>query len=175
MIVKVKGHTPQIAGTAFVHESAVVTGDVQIGEGANLWPCAVARGDVSKIVIGRNTSIQDNSVLHTNRYQPLIVGDNVIVGHNVNLHSCEVGEGTLVGIGSIVLDGVKVGKNCIVAAGSLLPPGREYPDNSMIMGSPARVVRQIGEENKENHFSMVSRYQEMISHYMDAEEVKDKL
>jgi len=170
MIMKVRGRTPRIADTAFVHKSAVITGDVEVKEGANIWPCAVARGDLSKITIGKNTSVQDNSVLHTDSSLPLTIGDDVIIGHNVNLHSCEVGEGSLVGIGAILLNGVKVGKNCVVAAGSLLPPGKEYPDQSMIMGSPAKVVRQLEESEVENQQTLVAHYQEMVEYYKETEE-----
>ncbi|MEG1158407.1 MAG: gamma carbonic anhydrase family protein, partial [Christensenellaceae bacterium] len=102
MITKVKGRNPQIAQTAFVHISAVVIGDVVLKEHASVWPCAVLRGDMSQIIIGENSNVQDNSVLHTNADMPLVVGDHVVIAHGANLHSCEIGENSIVGIGAIV-------------------------------------------------------------------------
>lgn len=170
MISKVKGLTPTIPKSAFVHKSAVVTGNVVMGENVSVWPCVAIRGDMDKIVIGDNTNVQDNSVLHVDTDMPLFIGNNVVVGHNANLHSCTVGENSLIGIGSIVLNGAKIGKNSVVAAGTVVPPGKEYPDGSMIMGSPAKVVRELRPEEIEHQKHLVAYYVKEANDYKETEE-----
>ncbi len=170
MICKVKGFKPEIDQTAFVHKSAVVTGNVTLKENASVWPCAALRGDMSRIVVGKNSNVQDNSVLHTNEDQPLVLGENVVVGHSANLHSCEIGDGSLIGIGAIVLDGVKIGKNCMVAAGSLVTPNKEFPDKSMIMGSPAKAVRELTQADIDYQRELVAHYMQEARDYMETEE-----
>lgn len=170
MICKVKGFTPQIDRTAFVHKSAVVTGNVTLKENVSVWPCAVLRGDMDKIEIGRNSNVQDNSVLHTDEDMPLVLGENVLIGHNANLHSCEIGDGSLIGIGAVVLNGVKIGKGCMVAAGSLVPPNKEFPDGSMIMGSPAKVVREMTQADIDYQRELVEHYIQAARDYMETEE-----
>jgi carbonic anhydrase/acetyltransferase-like protein (isoleucine patch superfamily) len=124
-------------------------GNVELGENASVWFGAVIRGDTECIRIGRNTNIQDASVLHADVGKPLTLGDNVTVGHQVMLHGCTVGDGSLIGIGAIVLNGAKIGKGCIVGAGSLVTEGKEFPDGSMIIGSPAKVVRELSAEQQQ--------------------------
>jgi carbonic anhydrase/acetyltransferase-like protein (isoleucine patch superfamily) len=106
----------------------------------------VLRGDNEPITIGEDSNVQDNSVLHTDIGEPLTVGDNVTIGHMVMLHGCTIGDGTLIGIGSIVMNGAKIGRNCLVGAGALVTEGKEFPDGSMILGSPAKVVRELAPE-----------------------------
>ena len=137
---------PQIAASAWVAPSATVIGRVVMEEGASVWYGAVLRGDNDLIHIGRNSNIQDGSVLHTDSGMPLTLGDNVTVGHQVMLHGCTVGEGTLIGIQAVVLNGAKIGRHCIVGAGALVTEGKEFPDGSLIVGSPARLVRALGAE-----------------------------
>jgi len=134
---------PQIAASAWVADTASVIGRVRLDEGASVWYGAVLRGDNDLIHLGRNTNIQDGSVLHTDGGIPLLLGENVTVGHQVMLHGCSVGEGTLIGIQAVVLNGVKIGRNCIVGAGSVVTEGKEFPDGSLILGSPARLVRTL--------------------------------
>lgn len=148
MISALDGKKPQIPKSAFVHKMATVVGNVCLGERVNIWPGAVVRGDISRISIGDGSNIQDNCVLHTGTNGELYIGRNVAVGHGAVLHSCIVGEDSLVGIGAIVLDGTKIGKGSIVAAGTLVPPDKEFPDGVMIMGSPARVTRELTEEER---------------------------
>jgi carbonic anhydrase/acetyltransferase-like protein (isoleucine patch superfamily) len=126
-----------------------VMGNVELGDDASVWFGAVVRGDTECIRIGRNTNIQDASVLHADVGKPLTIGDNVTVGHQVMLHGCTVGDGSLIGIGAIVLNGAKIGKGCVVGAGSLVTEGKEFPDGSMIMGSPAKVVREMTPEQQQ--------------------------
>lgn len=147
MIRSFRGVHPQINASAFVDESAQVIGDVQIGEESSIWCNATVRGDMYYIRIGNRTNIQDNSVIHTRTgTHPTILEDEVTVGHSVTLHGCYVESGSLIGIGSIVLDDVRVGERSLVAAGSLLSPGTIIPPRSLVMGMPARVKRPLTEE-----------------------------
>lgn len=136
---------PKIAETAWVAETATVLGKVEMAEGASVWFGAVIRGDNDLISIGKNSNIQDNSVLHTDPGIPLIIGEGVIVGHRVMLHGCEIGDNSLIGIGSTILNGSKIGKNCIIGAHTLIAENKTIPDNSVVMGTPGRVVKQVPE------------------------------
>ena len=134
------------AGEYWIAPNAVVAGHVILKKNASVWFGAVLRGDNEPIIIGENSNVQDNSVLHTDIGSPLTIGDNVTIGHMVMLHGCTIGDGTLIGIGSIVLNGAKIGKNCLVGAGALITEGKEFPDGTMILGSPAKVVRELAPE-----------------------------
>jgi len=133
-------------GEYWIAPNAVVAGHVILKKNASVWFGAVLRGDNEPIIVGENSNIQDNSVCHTDHGSPLIIGDNVTVGHMVMLHGCAIGDGALIGIGSVVLNGAKIGKNCLVGAGALITENKEFPDNSMILGSPAKVVRELAPE-----------------------------
>jgi carbonic anhydrase/acetyltransferase-like protein (isoleucine patch superfamily) len=135
---------PQIHATAFVEPSAHVIGNVTLGEDASVWFGSVLRGDVNEIRVGRGTNIQDGTIVHVNRGgTPTIVEDFVTVGHAARLHGCHIASHCLIGIGSIVLDGVDLGEYCLVAAGSLVTPGTKAPPRSLLMGAPARVRREV--------------------------------
>ena len=134
---------PQIADSAWVADTATVIGRVRMDDNANVWYGAVLRGDNDLIHVGRNTNVQDGSVLHTDHGMPLLLADNVTVGHQVMLHGCSIGDGTLIGIQAVALNGAKIGRNCIVGAGSVVTEGKEFPDGSLIVGSPAKVVRTL--------------------------------
>jgi len=147
MIRPFRGVHPQIHRTAFIADSAQVIGDVQVGEQASIWFGTVARGDMFYIRIGDRTNVQDNCVLHTRTGElPTILEDQVTVGHSVTLHGCYVEHGSLIGIGSIVLDDVRIGAQSLVAAGSLVSPGTIIPPRSLVMGMPARVKRPLTDE-----------------------------
>jgi carbonic anhydrase/acetyltransferase-like protein (isoleucine patch superfamily) len=152
-------HTPEIHETAWVADSAEVIGRVEMAEGASVWFGAVVRGDVEDIRIGRNSNIQDNSVLHADSGMPLTIGDNVTVGHHVMLHGCTVGDGALIGIRSVVLNGARIGRNCIVGAGSVVTEGKSFPDGTLILGVPAKVVRELDPEQ-------IAMMQHGASHYV---------
>ena len=137
---------PQLHPTAWVADSAKVIGNVHLGPDSSVWFGVVARGDSDTITVGRGTNIQENSVLHADPGMPLVIGDNVSVGHQVMLHGCTVGDGSLIGIGAVVLNGARIGKNCLVGAGALVTEGKEFPDGTMILGSPAKAVRQLSPE-----------------------------
>ncbi|MFZ5802519.1 MAG: gamma carbonic anhydrase family protein [Candidatus Omnitrophota bacterium] len=136
-------HFPQIAKTAYVDPSACVIGRVEIGEGSSIWPGAVLRGDIEGIRIGRFSNIQDLCVLHVEKDLPCRVGDYVTVGHQVTLHACRIGEGSLLGMGSIVLDGARVGANVLLGAGSLVTRGQILKTRSLYFGRPAKRVRAL--------------------------------
>ena len=147
MIRPFRGVTPQIPASAYVDLSAQVIGDVHIGEESSVWCNAVLRGDMFYIRIGNRTNVQDNSVIHTRTgSHPTILEDEVTVGHSVTLHGCYVEQGSLIGIGSIVLDDVRVGTKSLVAAGSLIAPGTIIPPRSLVMGIPAKVKRPLTDE-----------------------------
>lgn len=148
-IYELDGVAPRVAASAWVADNAQVMGDVSIGEGASVWFGTTVRGDTDTITIGAGSNVQDGSVLHADDGVPLNIGENVTVGHQVMLHGCTIGDESLIGIGAIVLNGAKIGKNCLVGAGSLVTEGKEFPDGSMILGSPARVVRQLTPEQIE--------------------------
>ncbi len=139
---------PQIAPDAWVAPNATVIGRVEMAAGSSLWYGAVVRGDNEPIRIGRNSNIQDNSVLHTDEGKPLTIGENVTVGHQVMLHGCTIGDGSLIGIGAIVLNGAVIGRDCIVGAGALVTEGKVFADGSLIVGSPAKVVRELSPEQR---------------------------
>ena len=132
--------------TVWVAENAVLVGDVTIGEGSSVWYGAILRGDEAPITIGKNTNIQDGAVLHEAARYPLVIGDGVTVGHNAILHGCEIGNNVVVGMGSIVMNGAKIGNDSIVGAGSLVTQDKEFPDGVMILGSPARALRNLTPE-----------------------------
>jgi carbonic anhydrase/acetyltransferase-like protein (isoleucine patch superfamily) len=147
-LYELDGVSPTVAETAWVADSAQVIGKVVLAANASVWFGAVVRGDTETIHIGSATNIQDASVLHADFGKPLVIGNNVTVGHKVMLHGCTVGDGSLIGIGAVVLNGAKIGKGCIVGAGSLVTEGKEFPDGSMIIGSPAKVVRELSPEQQ---------------------------
>src|ERR1700682_1376152 len=147
MIRPFRGVHPQIHPTAFIADSAQVIGDVHVGQQASVWFGTVARGDMHFIRIGNRTNVQDNCVLHTRTGElPTILEDEVTVGHSVTLHGCYVEHGSLIGIGSIVLDDVRIGAQSLVAAGSLISPGTIIPPRSLVMGVPARIKRELTDE-----------------------------
>ncbi len=164
-IYQLDDKTPQVADSAWVADNAQVVGDVRLGEDVSIWFGATLRGDNDPITIGAGTNIQDGSVLHTDVGVPLTLGKNVTVGHMVMLHGCTIGDESLIGIGAVVLNGAKIGKNCLVGAGSLVTEGKEFPDGSMILGSPAKVVRQLTPEQIEGLRHSAQHYIENAKRY----------
>lgn len=136
----------------YIAPGAFVIGDVTLGENVGIWYNAVVRGDTNSITIGNNTNIQDNSTLHTDKDFTLRIGNSVTIGHNAVVHGCAIGDNTVIGMGSIILSGAIIGRNCIVGAGSLVTGKMNIPDGSLVMGSPARIVRPLTEtEIASNH------------------------
>jgi len=142
------GVTPELPGEDeyWIAPSASVIGRVILKKNASVWFGATLRGDNDPIVIGENSNVQDGSVLHTDTGSPLTIGSNVTVGHMVMLHGCTIGDNSLVGIGSIILNGAKIGRNCLIGANCLITEGKEIPDNSLVMGAPGKVIREISQE-----------------------------
>ena len=151
---------PQTDPSAWVADNAQVMGSVTLGADASVWFGATIRGDTEHIRIGEGSNIQDGSVLHADHGQPLTIGKHVTVGHMVMLHGCTIGDESLIGIGAVVLNGAKIGRNCLVGAGSLVTEGKEFPEGSMIMGTPAKVVRQLTPEQIEG-------LRQSARHYID--------
>lgn len=147
MIRAYQGTLPVIDPSAFIEQTAVVIGDVKIGEGSSVWVNAVVRGDVNSIRIGRRTNIQDLCALHvTHGTHPLVIGDDVTVGHHVVLHGCTIKDRVLIGMGAIVMDGAVIGEDCVVGAGALVTEGTLVPPKSLILGSPAKARRPVTAE-----------------------------
>ena len=154
-----RGKRPRIAASAYIDPAAVIIGDVVIGEDSSVWPCAVVRGDVHYIRIGARTNIQDGSVLHVMRDErPLILGDDVTVGHSVTLHGCTIESRCLIGMGAVILNGVTIGAGSIVAAGTLITERTAIPAGSLVMGSPGKVRRALTEIDKASIDSYARRY-----------------
>ena len=151
MIRAFNGKTPKIASSAFVSEWAYIVGDVEIGENSGVWPGAVIRGDFGPIKIGRNSQIEDNSVLHS--ATDLEIGDNVIIGHSVVVHCLKIGSNVLIGNHATVLDLVEIGDNCVIGANSLVSTGQKIPNNSFVVGTPAEIKRQLSSDDIEKMHS----------------------
>lgn len=132
----------------FIAPNAAVIGDVTMHENSSVWFSCVLRGDADRIEIGAGSNIQDGTVMHADPGFPMVVGESVTVGHNAMLHGCTIGDGTLVGINAVVLNGAKVGKGCLIGANALVTEGMDIPDGSMVLGSPAKIVRQLDEETQ---------------------------
>lgn len=143
MILEYKGKTPSIDATAYVSDDVVVTGDVEIGAYSSIWFKTVIRGDVAPVRIGDEVNIQDQSMIHQSPNQPVIIEDGVTVGHQVLLHSSIVRKNALIGMGSIILDGAEIGEGAFIGAGSLVPPGKKIPPNTLAFGRPAKVIREL--------------------------------
>jgi carbonic anhydrase/acetyltransferase-like protein (isoleucine patch superfamily) len=140
-------HAPEIDASAYVADSANLIGKVTVEAKASVWDGVTIRGDNERITIGENSNVQEGAVMHTDMGYPLVLGKNVTVGHQAMLHGCTVGDGSLIGIQAVVLNGAKIGKGCLVGAGALVTEGKEFPDNSLIIGTPAKVVRTLTEED----------------------------
>ncbi|MDP6375531.1 MAG: gamma carbonic anhydrase family protein [Pseudomonadales bacterium] len=146
MIYQLEDRRVVAQGDYFIADSASVIGSVTLKHNASVWCNAVIRGDKEPIVVGEGSNVQDCAILHTDPGFALVVGDNVTVGHQVVLHGCTVGEGSLIGMGAIVLNGARIGRNCVIGANALVTEGKEIPDNSMVLGSPGKVVKTLTDE-----------------------------
>jgi carbonic anhydrase/acetyltransferase-like protein (isoleucine patch superfamily) len=162
------GTIPLLGHQAFVFTTAVLIGDVVLDEGANVWPGAVLRGDVERIHLGAHTSFQDNSVAHTDPGFPVSVGPDCVIGHNVILHGATVGARCLIGMGAILLNGCVVGDECIVGAGALLTQGKVFAPRSLIIGSPAKAVREVTDDDLRPRVELRDRYARRSLAYLEA-------
>ncbi|MEK3798241.1 gamma carbonic anhydrase family protein [Peribacillus sp. FSL H8-0477] len=160
-----KNKIPQIAESVYLAENTIITGDVTIDAESTIWFNSVIRGDVAPTIIGKKVNIQDNSILHQSPNNPLIIEDEVTIGHQVILHSCKVRKGALVGMGSIILDKAEIGEGAFIGAGSLVPQGKVIPPNTLAFGRPAKVIRELTEEDKRDMERIVNEYAEKGQYY----------
>jgi acetyltransferase-like isoleucine patch superfamily enzyme len=151
---------PNIHPDAYISPESTIIGNVTIGANSSVWPGVVIRGDNDAITIGTGTSVQDGTVLHADEGVPLTIGDNVTIGHQVMLHGCTIHNGALIGIQAVILNNAVIGENCLVGAGALVTEGKEFPAGSMIIGSPAKVARELSPEN-------IARLKMSVSHYVE--------
>lgn len=159
MIKKFEGIEPQIEESVFVAESADIIGRVKIGKGSSIWYNTVLRGDENSIIIGENTNIQDGTIVHVGWDRDTIIGNNVTVGHKAIIHGCKIGEYSLVGMGSIVLDGAEIGEYTMIGAGSLVTK-KKFPPGVLLLGSPAKVIRELTDEEKNSLKTSAQHYVE---------------
>jgi carbonic anhydrase/acetyltransferase-like protein (isoleucine patch superfamily) len=158
---------PSIHGSVFIAEDAVVIGSVEIGESSSVWYGCILRGDVNFIRVGERTNIQDGSIIHvSSKTNPTILEDEITIGHRVTLHGCHIESNCLIGIGSIILDGARIGRNSLVAAGSLVTPNTHVPPRSLVMGSPAKVKRELTDEEVEKYSRNWKNYVELSRIYL---------
>jgi len=153
------------SGDNWVAPTATIIGDVTLKKNTSIWFNAVLRGDIENIYIGEGSNVQDGSVLHTDPGCPLRVGRNVTIGHLVMIHGCTIGDNSLIGIGTVILNNAKIGKNCIIGAKALITENKEIPDNSLVVGAPGKVVREVTEEEKKAVFENTKHYQDSWKKY----------
>lgn len=158
MIQGLDGDTPRLGNDCFVHEAAVVIGRVSLGDRSSVWPCAVLRGDIERIEVGSGTNVQDGAVLHADPGMPCIVGDRSTIGHRATVHGCTIGDEVLIGIGATVLNGAVVGAQSIVGAHALVPEGMEVPSGVLVLGTPARVKRELTADERAALAAQAQRY-----------------
>ena len=166
MVKEFYGKYPNINETAYISESVDIIGDVLIKDNVNIWFGARLRADMNKIVIGENTNIQENSVVHVDFPCETYIGKNVTIGHRAIIHGCTISDNVLVGMGSIILNGAKIGKNSIIGAGSLVTQYKEFEEGVLIMGSPAKVVRKLTEDEIKNIEQSAKNYVEISRRYL---------
>ena len=157
-IFRLDDRVPQIHPTAWVADSATVLGTVELAEDSSVWFGSTLRGDNETITIGARSNVQDGCVLHTDPGFPLVMGEDSSIGHGAVVHGCTIGNGTLIGMGATILNGAKIGNHCLVGAGALVTEGKEFPDFSMIIGSPARAVKTLGPEFEVRQLGGAARY-----------------
>ncbi|MGM7682199.1 gamma carbonic anhydrase [Cytobacillus sp. Hm23] len=170
MIYPYKSVTPTIANTAFIADYVTITGDVSIGDECSIWFNTVIRGDVAPTILGNRVNIQDNSVLHQSPNKPLIIEDDVTVGHQVILHSSIIRKKALIGMGSIVLDGAEIGEGAFIGAGSLVPQGKTIPPYTLAFGRPAKVIRKLTEDDLKEMRRIRSEYVEKGQYYKNLQD-----
>jgi carbonic anhydrase/acetyltransferase-like protein (isoleucine patch superfamily) len=158
---------PSVHPSAFIAPGAVVLGGVEIGQESSVWYTAVLRGDINRIVLGDQTNVQDGSVLHVSDDFACVLGDRVTVGHRAVVHACTVGDEVLVGMGAVILDGAQIGPRCIIAAGALVTKGASIPEGSLVVGSPAKVVRALTREEMAANARLALKYVELSRRYLD--------
>ncbi len=167
MLFSLDGHRVACHPEAFVAHNATVIGRVELKRAASVWFNVVVRGDNDDISIGEGSNIQDGSVLHADPGYPLTIGDHVSIGHKAMVHGCTIGDGSLIGINSVVLNGARIGKHCLIGANALVAEHKEIPDRSLVVGAPGRIVRSLSDEEVENLMDVARNYVRKIKLYRD--------
>lgn len=165
MVKEFSGKSPEIDESAFIAENSTIVGDVKIDAGASVWYGAVLRGDMGSISVGKNSNVQDNAVVHVSPGNPAVIGSGVTVGHGAIVHGAVIGDNVLVGMGAIVLDGAKIGNGCTIAAGAVVTSKKEIPANSLVMGIPAEVVREVSLSQKAGNKMNATAYAAIAKKY----------
>lgn len=160
---------PKCAPSAFVHKSAALSGAVTLGENASVWPCAVLRGDIAEIIVGDNSNIQDNACVHVNYNCPAVIGKGVTVGHGAIVHGSKIGDNCLIGMNAVVLES-EIGPNCLIGAGAVVTAGKSIPAGSLVMGVPAKVVRELSEDEINSMLQNAREYVRLAKEYKDKAE-----
>ncbi|MEO0367514.1 MAG: gamma carbonic anhydrase family protein [Pseudomonadota bacterium] len=173
MRYKLNDVSPSVSTGSYIAPSADVIGNVHLEENASVWFNCVLRGDNDRITVGKNSNVQDGAILHVDPGFPLQIGENVTVGHKVMLHGCTIGNNTLIGMNAIILNGAKIGENCIIGAGALVTENMEIPDGSMALGSPAKVVKEVGDGVKKMLLKGAEHYVEKSAVYTEHLEALD--
>ncbi len=161
MLIDFEGCSPSIGKETFISKGAQLIGKVKMGQGCSVWPCAIIRADINTIEVGDFSNVQEHVSIHVESDTPTVIGNKVTIGHGAILHACTIEDCTLIGIGAVVLDKAKIGHHCLIAAGSLVAPGKEFPPYSMVMGSPGKVVRTLSEEEAKQLEHHAERYHEL--------------
>ena len=174
MLYPFKDKKPLIGEAVYIADGVKIIGDVKLGDHSSVWFNSVIRADLAPIIVGNNTNIQDLSVIHVNRNQPTVIEEEVTIGHSVVLHACTIKKGSLIGMGSIILSGAEIGEHTLVAAGSLIPENKKFPPNILLMGSPAKVIRELNTEELEMMKRTNQSYTTKGLEYLEMKKVESK-
>ena len=171
-LYRIEGHAPDIDPTAMVLDEATLIGRIQLGAEVTVWPGAVLRGDNEPITVGEGSNLQDGCFVHTDPGYPVIIGRQVTVGHLAMLHGCRIGDGVLVGMNATLLNGAEIGDHCIIGAGALITSGKRFPPRSLIVGTPAKVVRELTDEEVQSALDNSHSYVQKIEKYRSLERIE---
>ena len=166
---RIEDLVPKTAPSVYIHPTAVLSGAVSLGENVSVWPCAVLRGDIAEIVVGENSNIQDNACVHVNYNTPALIGRGVTIGHGAVIHGSKIGDNCLIGMNAVVLES-EIGPNCLVAAGAVVTAGKNIPAGSLVMGVPAKVVRELTEDEMNDILKNAREYVKLSKIYKDKAE-----
>jgi len=172
MLYKYKDKEPEYGKNCLFAEGSRVIGDVKLGDNCSIWYNAVIRGDICEVELGDYTNVQENSALHVDHEEPLFIGSYVTIGHNAVVHACTVGDNCLIGMNATILSGAKIGNGCIIGAGALVPENKEIPEGSLVLGVPAKVVRELSQEEKEHIHQHAVNYAGLIEDHQNVEKVE---
>jgi len=167
-VLAAAGRTPDLDPTAFVAAGARIVGGVTLARGASVWYNAVLRADGDTITVGANSNLQDNVSVHVDAGRPVVIGENVSVGHNAVIHGCTIGDGSLVGMGAVVLNGARIGSGCLIAGGAVVLEGSEIPDGSLVAGVPGKVRRELTEEERAGLLENAEHYLAHVREHLEA-------